>query len=254
MTTSPRQANRIRILSYNIRHGEGMDGQIDLARIARVIRSAAPDVVALQEIDRRIRRTGYADQAAELARLTGMQVAFGRAMRFEGEGQYGNAILSRWPIVHTETHSLPGALESRGVLRAQIELPTGHNGPQSLSLLVTHLALDEESRLQSVHDIASIVSGSATPALFAGDFNAKPDSAVVEALCGTWRSTTRGQDLVTFTPTPSQIDYILYRPQTRWHVASTEVIDERIASDHCPILAVLDLLAPTQNQDTDRQR
>ncbi|MEX2025646.1 MAG: endonuclease/exonuclease/phosphatase family protein, partial [Pirellulaceae bacterium] len=62
---------QLRVLTYNIHHGEGIDGKLDLPRIARVIESVDPDLVALQEVDRRVERTGSVDQPAELARLTG---------------------------------------------------------------------------------------------------------------------------------------------------------------------------------------
>ena len=62
----------VRVLTYNIHHGEGLDGRIDLPRQAAIMTSAAPDLVALQEVDRGTARAGGVDQLAELARLTGM--------------------------------------------------------------------------------------------------------------------------------------------------------------------------------------
>ena len=97
---------RIRVLTYNIHHGEGTDGRIVLPRIAQLIRRLKPDLVALQEVDNKTRRTGQVDQASELARLTGMRVVFGRAKNHRG-GQYGNVVLSRWPILATQNHPLP---------------------------------------------------------------------------------------------------------------------------------------------------
>ncbi len=89
---------RIRVLCYNIHHGEGIDRELDLQRIARVIQSVSPDVVALQEVDRKTARTGRVDQPAELARLLKMTVVFEKNIDFQG-GQYGNAVLSKWPVV-----------------------------------------------------------------------------------------------------------------------------------------------------------
>lgn len=99
-------ATLLRVLSYNIHHGEGVDGKLDLDRIARTIQSVEPDLVALQEVDRKVTRTGGIDQPAELARLTKMQVAFGGNIVLQG-GDYGNAVLSRWPIRRHENHKLP---------------------------------------------------------------------------------------------------------------------------------------------------
>src|SRR3990172_3828554 len=81
---------RVRVLTYNIHHGEGTDGRIDLARIAAVIQRLAPDVVALQEVDKLTSRSEGVDQAAELGRLTKLHAAFGKAMDYAG-GEYGQA-------------------------------------------------------------------------------------------------------------------------------------------------------------------
>src|SRR3954468_2494324 len=88
---------RVRVLSYNIHHGEGVDGKLDLERIAAVINAVEPDLVALQEVDQRVARTRLIDEPADLARLTKMHVAFGANLALQG-GHYGNAVLSRWPI------------------------------------------------------------------------------------------------------------------------------------------------------------
>ena len=75
---------RLRVLTYNIHHGEGVDGKLDLKRIAQVITSVDPDLVALQEVDRGTRRTQEIDQPAELAQLTKMHVVFGGNIRYQG--------------------------------------------------------------------------------------------------------------------------------------------------------------------------
>src|SRR5688500_8381796 len=77
-------APRRRVLSYNIHHGEGTDRKFDLERLAKIIRAAEPDVVALQEVDRKTRRASGVDQAAELGKLTDMHVEFGNAMNYSG--------------------------------------------------------------------------------------------------------------------------------------------------------------------------
>ena len=96
----------LRVLCYNIHHGEGVDGKLDLARIARVIRSVDPTIVALQEVDSRTTRTDRVDQPAELARLTDMKVVFEKNIEFGG-GEYGNAVLSKLPITGHRNHLLP---------------------------------------------------------------------------------------------------------------------------------------------------
>jgi endonuclease/exonuclease/phosphatase family metal-dependent hydrolase len=90
----------LRIVSYNIRHGAGLDGKVDLQRIAKVIAKEKPEVVTLQEVDQECTRSGSVDQAAELGRLLKMEHRFGKFMDFQG-GEYGMAVLSRFPIEKT---------------------------------------------------------------------------------------------------------------------------------------------------------
>ena len=78
------------IMSFNIRHGEGMDGQVDLARTAAAIQREKPRFAGLSEVDCCTKRTGGIDQAKALAKLTGMHSTFGRAIDLQG-GQYGVA-------------------------------------------------------------------------------------------------------------------------------------------------------------------
>src|SRR5688572_31668602 len=86
-----------RVMTYNIHHGEGMDGKVDLERIAALIQNEQADIVALQEVDKGVERTARRDLGAELARLTGMQCVFSNNYHFQG-GEYGNAVLTRFPI------------------------------------------------------------------------------------------------------------------------------------------------------------
>src|SRR3954471_4847694 len=82
----------IRVVTYNIHKGEGMDGKTDLLRIAKVLLSERPDIVALQAVDQKTRRSKGVDQATALGKLIGMKAVFSRAMDFDG-GAYGNAVL-----------------------------------------------------------------------------------------------------------------------------------------------------------------
>ncbi|MBN1443777.1 MAG: endonuclease/exonuclease/phosphatase family protein, partial [Planctomycetes bacterium] len=86
-----------RVVSYNIRHGRGMDGEVDLERTAAVLRRLEPDIVGLQEVDDRVERSGRVNQPEELGRLLDMHPAFGSFFAHQG-GQYGMAVLSRHPI------------------------------------------------------------------------------------------------------------------------------------------------------------
>ncbi|MBW3543812.1 MAG: endonuclease/exonuclease/phosphatase family protein [Planctomycetes bacterium] len=238
------QPFQVRALSYNIHHGAGVDGKLDLKRIAGVIKSAAPDVVAVQEVDKKTRRTGEVDQAAELARLTEMHVVFGGNIRFEG-GDYGNAVLSRWPIKRHANHLLPSFDdgEQRGVLEVELELPGGR---EPLLLYVTHLDYRpaDEERFASAAAINALAAKSpGRAAILAGDLNDVPGSRTLRRLEEIWVSASRESLPTVPVGRPArQIDFVLVRPAERWRVVETRVLDEAVASDHRPILAVLELL------------
>ena len=102
----------LRVLTYNIHHGEGTDGKFDLDRIAKLISAQEPDLVALQEIDVKTARASGVDQAAKLAKLTGMHYAFGRFMKYDG-GEYGQMVLSKHPILRQLNLRLPDGHEPR---------------------------------------------------------------------------------------------------------------------------------------------
>ena len=167
------QAERLRVLTYNIHHGEGSDGKFDYERLAGKIDELRPDVALLQEVDRGTKRAGGVDQAARLAELTGMESVFGRAMPYEG-GEYGLAILSRFPIERFETYPLPFDFgqEPRSLLRARI---VPDNGLPVFDCWATHLChQSEDSRVRQAKQIRWVTREfDNAPAVLAGDFNAR---------------------------------------------------------------------------------
>jgi endonuclease/exonuclease/phosphatase family metal-dependent hydrolase len=223
-------------MSFNIRHGEGMDGRLDLARTASVIRSSQADLVAVQEVDRGTRRAGGADQLAELEVLTGLRGAFVRSIDYQG-GAYGNAILSRFPIVAERNCPLPGK-EPRSLLACDVELPSG----RLLRFACTHLDLDEGQRLASVPLLDSFLERLPTmPTLLCGDLNSCPDSPVLAAFRRSGWQLAAGCGVSATYPADVPdicIDYVLHK-----HVPAGQAVScvpnvlEPMASDHCPIAA-----------------
>ncbi len=248
---SDQPQQQVRVLSYNIHHGEGTDGKIDLERIAKVIRSVQPDLVALQEVDRNTRRSGGIDQPTELARLTGLKVVFERNIEYQG-GDYGNAVLSRVPIERHKNHALPSHYkgEQRGVLELELKAPGGV-GP--FVFMATHLDYrpDDGERQASAVKIDDLLkSQPETPAILAGDLNANPDSEVLKFFSRNWQVARGNKPTTTFPssePT-KQIDYVLFRTAEHWKVIDVRVLDEPIASDHRPILAVLERRSGKNNK------
>lgn len=240
--TVPGGPRTLRVLCYNIHHGEGTDGKVDLPRLARVIRAADPDLVALQEVDDKTRRTGGVDQLAELVRLTGLHGRFGKAIDYEGGG-YGQAVLSRFPIAEATVHTLPGmpAREQRIAFEVRVAV-----GGRDLSFVTTHLHHVEPAlREQQASKLNDLFAGLDRPIILAGDLNATPESKPVMALKGKWTVATADAGLLTY---PSarpikQIDYVLFRPEGRFKSVAARVVDEAVASDHRPVVVVLEVRA-----------
>ena len=243
LTTEDNQNLRLRILSYNIHHAEGVDGKLDIPRIAQVILSVDPDLVALQEVDKNTIRTGKVNQDIELSRLTKMNSVFGSNITFQG-GQYGNAILSKFPIIKNKNFLLPNvdSGEQRGLLQSQIQISNKEN----VLFFSTHLdhRRSDTERLASAKAINQIISlDNKSPAILAGDFNDVPDSPTLKELGKVWLRTNKKILRTIPASKPSrQIDYIFVQPKERWKIIESQVLDEDIASDHRAIFSIIELI------------
>jgi len=232
----------IRVLSYNILHGATVNHDFDLDRIAMVINSTNPDIVALQEVDFYTNRARKMDLVTELAIRTDLAPLFGKAMPYDG-GEYGEGILSRYSFISTKTHPLRygEGHEPRAALEANIILKSG----DTIQFIGTHLdhTKDEINRMMQAEDINTIFHEEAKLSILAGDLNATPDSNPMKELFRIWTKSDQTDEPTIPSDDPNKkIDYILYKPGHRWRVLETKVIDEKIASDHRALLSVLEVL------------
>ncbi len=236
----------VRVLSYNIHHGEGSDGVIDLQRIARVILDQDPDIVALQEVDVRTERASGVDQAEVLARLTGMEKAFVAAMRYQG-GLYGEAVLSRLPILDIAVHRLPNPLGGEPRVILDVELRLG-DGLSSITVLATHLDHEFPGNRAAATEYIDryLVAEEPGPTLLIGDLNSTPDSVPMQKLWRRWRDASARDPAPTYPALAPdrKLDYVLYLPEERWQVIDCQVIEEVQASDHRPLLVTIRLRDP----------
>jgi endonuclease/exonuclease/phosphatase family metal-dependent hydrolase len=235
-TGSGHDGATLRVMSYNIKHGHGNDGVVDLERAAAVIEAADPDVVTLQEVDAGCRRSGNVDQAAWLGQRLGMTPIFGAFMDYDG-GRYGMAMLSRLPIVEWENHVLPPGAEPRSAAAARVRLSNG----SEVVVVGIHFYATEGQRLAQARTVYELFAEEPAPVLLAGDFNSRPGSPVMELLERAWTNPDKGADRFTFDSVePSrEIDFILYRPGDRFEVVLMDVLDEPMASDHRPLVLEL---------------
>lgn len=227
----------LRILAYNIRHGAGMDDQLDLERAAQLIRDHDPDIVTLQEIDKLCARTNGVDQAAWLGEACGLHSAFGDFMPYQG-GEYGMAVLSRYPILEVHNLRLPDGSEPRTALGVEVLTPQG-----PVTVVSIHLYRTETERLAQAETLMDFYRDWDQPVILAGDFNSLPGTAVMQRLAEDFAEVPcTGSNLTFPADEPvKQIDYCLVRPGERVLTQSMRVIQEPLTSDHRPLLIEISL-------------
>jgi len=236
----------LRILCYNIHYGQGNDGVYDLERLAAVIKAADPDLVALQEVDVLVRRSGQVHQAEKLGELTGLSVHYGPTQHYEG-GLFGNAVLSKLPVTRTVIHPLPYTEATpelttypRGFVAVTVEGPDG----KPFRFVSTHFQHNvEEDRVAEAEAVNALLAagGDALPTILAGDINAVPDSEPMKVLLSRWTNVTDepAAPTVPSKDPKSRIDYIFFRKGDPFEVIEAKVVPEAMASDHRPVFAVL---------------
>jgi endonuclease/exonuclease/phosphatase family metal-dependent hydrolase len=236
--TYPQRENTHRLMSYNIRHGQGMDNKMDIERIGRLIINVNPEVVGLQEVDSVIGRSGNIDIMKLLSDQTGMYATFGYSI-LHGGGKYGNGILTREKPVSVKKITLPGADEARTALLVELD---------RYIVVNTHLSLKNEERTESVRIITDAVSDYNKAVILMGDLNANPDSEPVEVLKRNWQilSNPETKTFPSGEPTVT-LDYILgYKGKGETYAKyNAQVIDEKIASDHRPLFVDIRLKTPS---------
>jgi endonuclease/exonuclease/phosphatase family metal-dependent hydrolase len=233
----------IRILTFNILHGATTQGDFDLDKIAAVIQQTNPDLVALQEVDFKTNRAKNYDLATELGWRNKMAPLFGKAMDYDG-GAYGEGILTKMPIVASRNIPLPHSPgnEPRAALEVMVELESG----DTICFIGTHLEHQRGStdRTDQVNEINRVFLQNKYPTILAGDLNDTPESETISILKTHWKDSA-GEDTGFTYPSDNpriRIDYILFRPENRWKVLDYQVICDSIASDHCAVLSVLEIV------------
>ena len=249
----------VRLVTFNTHHAVGEDDRHDLPRLAKLLASAEADVICLQEVDRYFgNRSENVDQPLLLSRALDMQLAWGPAIDEPGAGaerprQYGNALLSRLPILISDVHQLPGGGEPRCALRTMVELDGG-----ALWVTTTHLSRSGGDRAAQVAALADLHTGPMETGVVVGDFNAGPEATELAGLRdrfsdawelaqerddqARWRFWQRDEGLTHPARTPHRrIDQVWVSPGVT--VAAAKVLQAEGASDHLPLM--VDLLVPS---------
>ena len=239
----------LRIMSYNVHGCKGMDNRILTDRIVRVIARDDPDVVCLQELDAGRLRSFGIDQAQRIAGRLGMSFQFHAASHYKDE-QYGNAILSRYPMSLIKNDVLPKlwdkrVLESRGAIWVMVD----YQGTK-INIINTHLSLwPPEQHLQIKTLLGNDWLGHpdcSGPVILCGDLNTAPHSFVYKEIC----KRLKDSQLMLAGHKPSKtwfagfplrrIDHIFVTPEFRVNsVQVSHTALDRSASDHLPVIVNL---------------
>ena len=226
-----KQRETVALLTYNIQgHAELVRGD-HIPKIAQAIRESGADVVGLNEVHRGTWQARFGDQLGELARLTGMSVAYSPSFSVFG-GAYGNAVLTKGHIVNATVVDLPTIGEPRSMLVTRVDV-----GGAEIDFVVTHLAawgganaaVRETQFKCAMHRLQSPVR----PTFVMGDFNASPmEEETRRSIPSTYRVIT--PMTATHKVTQKTWDYILATREVT--VRSSRVLDIG-PSDHRPVLA-----------------
>lgn len=234
----------MRIASFNIHHGAPATGPVDLVATAAVIDSLVADVVVVQEVDRRSRRSGKVDQATALGAATGMRVLFAPTIvgRWGTSSGYGIAVLSRRPLRDVEIIDLPHSpsRERRVAIIATVDHADSRSSP--ITLAGTHLqagAFDEA--LEQLDVILARLNERPGPRVLAGDLNLRPHHVAGPLANAGLVPVRTGPSFPADRPT-IQIDWLAvsgrvgdeYKPGVE--ATEGEVVDTQV-SDHRPIVA-----------------
>ncbi len=233
----PQKERTVRIMSYNIHHGQGMDNKMDVERIGKLIIDVHPEVIGLQEVDSMVNRSGNIDILQQLSVQTGMYATFGYSILFDG-GKYGNGMLTREKPRSVQKIALPGAGEARSALLVELD---------KYMVISTHLSLDEAERVESVKMITEWAKSYSKPLFLIGDLNATPDSPPLEILKKEWQILSNPKQPTSPSVNPgSTIDYVLgYVANGQTYTKyNAQVIDEQVASDHSPLFVDVRLKTP----------
>lgn len=222
----------IKVMTYNIHRGINKDNELNLDGIVDTIKSSGAEIIALQEVERFSVRTKFQDQIGYIADKLSMRYVYGKSVNILN-GQFGNAILSKYPIEEYQVRELPSERENRTLLSAKLNV-LGNR----ISIYNTHLGLKQSERDKQIKEIVRI-TGDDNNFILAGDFNEKVDKlgAITKKLrdCASYEN---NESKVTFENEglSERIDYIF--ASKGFDIKGYDV-PKSDASDHYPAVSII---------------
>lgn len=156
----------LRVATWNIRGGVGLDRRFDLDRIIAALRRAEPDVVALQEVDSRRNADATCHPFMLLRQALGEHAVEAKSI-IGSDGDYGQLLISRWPLSNIHIHDISmGRREPRRAIEAIVHAPGGQ-----ARLIATHLGLRFSERRRQTEKLVELAAAGAGTTVMVGDFN-----------------------------------------------------------------------------------
>ena len=242
---SQKETVPLKIMSYNIRHGVGLDTILDLSRAARIIKSQSPDLCGVQEVDMFCQRSDSIDQTGFLAEQTGMKGTFGKFMDYQ-EGEYGMASLSALPLLSSNIVPLPdGKYEPRSAIVQEVRIA------DDASLVFANVHFDwiagEEgsaNRLKQAKALVKYVDALGKASIIIGDFNCTPGSRTMQYFAEQgYAFAHKGADSLSYQGEhKAELDHLIYRNSEKLQISINKVVllEAPIASDHRPLVVEIE--------------
>lgn len=195
---------KLNIMTYNIASGRyyhndadfdphGGSRVVDLSKCADVIKEIAPDFCGINEINcyeagylsEKARKGTPDDQTAFLAEYTGLTHGyFGKAIEFANRGAYGNAVISKHPILESEVISIPdpeikdenGYYETRGIAKVKLDIAGG------ITVLQVHVGLTVAESQNAIMELCRVIDETDGPIILMGDFNMRPNNFLFDRI------------------------------------------------------------------------
>lgn len=247
----------LKIMTYNICSTRNFRNHcaFEMEACAEVMEKHNADIIGLNEVrGYGTAEDNYTPQAERLGAALGYHAFFARAIRFNGDCLYGNALLSRYPFLRAEVVSIPdpedrtekGYYETRCVLKALLDVP---EIPGGLNVIVSHFGLIKAEQRNAVETVVGLVREISGPLLFMGDLNMEPDNPILAPLFEVLDDTavkapagiksypsywTEEKAKTQKIDSPVKIDYIFTK---NGFTTLDADVDDIIASDHRPYIA-----------------
>lgn len=232
----------MKVMTFNIQHClDYKKNKINIPLFVETIKQYGADICGLNEVRGKGNLFGYTDQTNALGDGLSFNRYFAEAIKVNGRGPYGNAVVSRYPLKSAETVKIPdpddknadGSFETRCVLKSVVDVDG-----KEVCVLVCHMGLENSERVNAVASLCKIIDEITTPLILMGDFNTTPDNEVLKPLYQRLNDTDLMADKKGAFTYPSynpekKIDYIFYKGLTCKNVITVS----EIVSDHFPIIA-----------------